>query len=48
VLLANVRFLAGYRYVGRMDTLLAGEIMRQAPGAVSVGELEDALARPRG
>lgn len=40
VLLANVRFLAGYRHADRVDAALAGEIaLRAGPGA-SVGELE--------
>ncbi len=42
VLLANVRFLAGYRHAGRIDTAMADAIMEQAPGTVSIGGLEGA------
>ncbi|HET9966638.1 MAG TPA: TnsA-like heteromeric transposase endonuclease subunit [Streptosporangiaceae bacterium] len=42
VLLANVRFLAGYRYADRVDATLVAAIMQQVPGAASIGELEDA------
>jgi len=42
VLLANVRFLAGYRYADRVDAGLVTAIMQQAHEAVGVGELEDA------
>jgi hypothetical protein len=40
VLLANVRFLAGYRYEDRVDADLAAAISRHAPAAANVGELE--------
>jgi hypothetical protein len=41
VLLANVRFLAGYRYADRVDAAVADAITRQAPaGATTIGELE--------
>lgn len=41
VLLANVRFLAGYRYADRVDAALADAITRQAPtGATTIRELE--------
>ena len=40
VLLANVRFLAGYRFADRVDIALAGVITRQAPAAATIGELE--------
>jgi len=42
VLLSNVRFLAGYRHAGRVDADLVTAIMGQAPGGVSIGELEGA------
>jgi hypothetical protein len=42
VLLANVRFLAGYRYAGRVDAAVVTAIMQRAHGAVSIGELEGA------
>lgn len=42
VLLANVRFLAGYRYADRVDAGLVTAMMQQAHEAVGVGELEDA------
>jgi hypothetical protein len=40
VLLANVRFLAGYRFADRVDATLAEAITRQAPAAATIGELE--------
>jgi hypothetical protein len=40
VLLANVRFLAGYRFADRVDAALAVAITRQAPAAATIGELE--------
>ena len=40
VRLANVRFLAGYRFADRVDAALADAITRQAPAAVTIGELE--------
>lgn len=39
-LLANVRFLAGYRFADRVDAALAEIIERQAPSGATVGELE--------
>jgi len=39
--LANVRFLAGYRYAGRVNTAVVTAIMDQAPATVSIGDLED-------
>jgi hypothetical protein len=42
VLLANVRFLAGYRHAGRIDADMADAIMGRARGRVSIGELEGA------
>jgi hypothetical protein len=42
VLLANVRFLAGYRYADRVDAGLVTAIMQQVHGPASVGELEEA------
>jgi hypothetical protein len=40
VLLANVRFLAGYRYPDRVDASLVAVIARDAPDDVTIGELE--------
>jgi hypothetical protein len=40
VLLANVRFLAGYRYAGRVDAAMAAAIMEQVHDTVSIGEVE--------
>jgi hypothetical protein len=39
-LLANVRFLAGYRFANRVDAALADAITRQAPPVATIGELE--------
>jgi len=47
-LLANVRFLAGYRHGDRVNAALAAEITRQAPDGVRVGELEAAWPAPAG
>jgi len=40
VLLANVRFLAGYRYADRVDAGLAAVIAGEAPDNPTIGELE--------
>jgi hypothetical protein len=40
VLLANVRFLAGYRFAGRVEASLAEVIARDAPSGATIGELE--------
>jgi hypothetical protein len=40
LLLANVRFLAGYRYLDRVDADLADVLPRQVPSRVTIGELE--------
>lgn len=40
VLLANVRFLAGYRYPGRVNATLVAVIARDAPDQAAIGELE--------
>ena len=40
VLLANVRFLAGYRHAGRMDTELVTAVLERADDRVGIGELE--------
>ena len=49
VLLVNVRFLSAYRHGDRVDADLAAAIAGQeAPGGVSVGELEKAWPAPAG
>ena len=48
MLLANVRFLAGYRHADRVDAALADAIRGGLPEAASIGELEAALAGPGG
>lgn len=40
VLLANVRFLAGYRFADRVDASLTEVIARDAPSGATIGELE--------
>jgi len=40
VVLANVRFLAGYRYAGRVDAGVVAVIARDAPDNATIGELE--------
>ena len=40
VLLANVRFLAGYRHAGRVDPALVTAVMDRAGDRVSIGEME--------
>ena len=40
VLLANVRFLAGYRFADRVDASLTGAVARHAPPGATIGELE--------
>jgi hypothetical protein len=40
VLLANVRFLAGYRFADRVDASLADAVARHAPPRATIGELE--------
>lgn len=40
VLLANVRFLAGYRFADRVDASLADAVARHAPPRATTGELE--------
>ena len=42
VLLANVRFLAGYRHAGRVDPALVTAVMDRAGDTVSTGEMEGA------
>jgi hypothetical protein len=42
VLLANVRFLAGYRYPGRVDAGLVAAVMDRGDAAAGIGELEGA------
>jgi hypothetical protein len=40
VLLANVRFLAGYRHAGRVDPALVTAVMERAGARVGIGEAE--------
>jgi TnsA-like endonuclease N terminal len=40
VFLANVRFLAGYRFADRVDAALADAVARHAPPGATIGELE--------
>jgi hypothetical protein len=42
VLLANVRFLAGYRYPGRVDAGLVAAVVDRGDAAVGIGDLEGA------
>jgi hypothetical protein len=42
VLLANVRFLAGYRYPGRVDAGLVAAVMDRGDAAAGIGDLEGA------
>lgn len=42
MLLANVRFLAGYRHAGRVDVGLVAAVAEQVREAVSIGEPEGA------
>jgi hypothetical protein len=42
VLLANVRFLAGYRYPGRVDAGLVAAVIDRGDAAVGIGDLEGA------
>jgi hypothetical protein len=44
VLLANVRFPAGYRYPGRVDAGLVAAVIDRGDAAVGIGELEGAWA----
>lgn len=40
VLLANVRFLAGYRFADRVDASLTDAVARHAASGATIGELE--------
>jgi hypothetical protein len=40
VLLANIRFLAGYRFADRVDASLTDAVARQAASGATIGELE--------
>lgn len=40
VFLANVRFLAGYRFADRVEASIAEVIARDAPSGATIGELE--------
>lgn len=42
VLLANVRFLAGYRYPGRVDADLVAAVIGRGTPTVGIGDLEGA------
>jgi hypothetical protein len=42
VLLANVRFLAGYRYPGRVDADLVAAVVDRGDAAAGIGDLEGA------
>jgi len=44
VVLANVRFLAAYRFPGRVDAAAVAELGRTVLGAVSIGEVEARFA----